>query len=99
MHTFNAPLSFQGVCGPSGPNPRSFEASNGALCLTRLQMGFKTLFWGAVQVGVPVVLQPGETWHAEFAFRKHHHYWPSLPFEDYGMPAPEFQGEYFDEKA
>lgn len=49
-----------------------------------------------VQVGVPVALKPGETWHAEFSFRKHYHYWPMLSFEDYGMPSPEFEGATFD---
>jgi hypothetical protein len=47
---------------------------------------------GAGKIGVPVKLEPGKTWHAEFSFRKHYHYWPNLPFEDYGMPAPEFEG-------
>lgn len=44
---------------------------------------------GAGKVAVPVVLKPGEVWHAEFAFRKHYHYWPTMPFEDYGTPEPD----------
>lgn len=44
---------------------------------------------GAGKIAVPVVLKPGEVWHAEFSFRKHYQYWPTLPFEDYGTPEPD----------
>jgi hypothetical protein len=40
---------------------------------------------GAGKVAVPVRLEPGEVWLAEFCFRKHYEYW-YLPFEKDGTP-------------
>jgi hypothetical protein len=41
---------------------------------------------GGGRVATPVVLGPGETWYAEFSFRKHYEYWKVPDFETEGTP-------------